>query len=59
METLSFPRVACVPLPATALVRERIMQPLYRVPIRGSLVLFFTLSALYAFTGAGLGMWPT
>ena len=95
-ELLTMLTIACVLLPATALVRERergtieqllvsplgpaqvllakvvattvvalagvavallgIMHPFYGVPIRGSLALFFALAALYAFTGAGLGM---
>ncbi|MBI1735367.1 MAG: ABC transporter permease [Candidatus Rokubacteria bacterium] len=95
-ELLTMLTVACVLLPATALVRERergtieqllvsplgpaqvmlakvlattlvteagaavavlgIMHPVYGMPIRGSLVLFFALAALYTFTGAGLGM---
>ncbi|HEU0203532.1 MAG TPA: ABC transporter permease [Burkholderiaceae bacterium] len=33
-----------------------IMQPVYDVPVKGSLVLLFTLTALYAFTNAGLGL---
>lgn len=33
-----------------------IMQPIYHVPIKGSLVLLFALTALYAFTNAGLGL---
>ena len=33
-----------------------IMQPLFHVPARGSLGLFFTLTALYAFATAGIGM---
>lgn len=33
-----------------------IMQPLYDVPTRGSLGLFFALTALYAFATAGIGM---
>lgn len=33
-----------------------IMQPLYHVPARGSLGLFFGLTALYAFATAGIGM---
>ena len=33
-----------------------IMQPLYDVPARGSLALFFVLTALYAFATAGIGM---
>lgn len=33
-----------------------IMQPFYNVPARGSLVLFFCLTAVYAFATAGIGM---
>jgi ABC-2 type transport system permease protein len=33
-----------------------IMQPMYDVPAKGSLLLLFALSALYAFTNAGLGL---
>ena len=33
-----------------------IMQPLYHVPAKGSLALLFVLTALYAFTNAGLGL---
>lgn len=33
-----------------------IMQPIYHVPIKGSLLLLFALTALYAFTNAGLGL---
>ena len=33
-----------------------IMQPIYHVPAKGSLVLLFALTALYAFTNAGLGL---
>jgi ABC-2 type transport system permease protein len=95
-DLLSMMTVACLLLPATALVREKehgtieqllvspltpfqvmfpkllamvlvtllgtavslfaIMQPLFGVPARGSLPLFFALTALYAFTLAGLGL---
>jgi ABC-2 type transport system permease protein len=95
-ELLQMMTVACILLPATALVREKehgtieqllvapltpfqvmaskvlamvvvmlvgtaisllgIMQPLFGVPMRGSLALFFALTALYAFTNAGLGL---
>jgi ABC-2 type transport system permease protein len=33
-----------------------IMQPFYGVPVHGSLLLYFALTALYAFTNAGLGL---
>lgn len=95
-DLLSMMTVACLLLPAAALVREKergtieqllvsplapfqimfakvlsmtlvtligtavslfvIMQPLFAVPARGSLVLLFALTALYAFTVAGLGL---
>ena len=95
-ELLTMITVACVLLPAAALVREKergtieqllvsplspsqvmlsktaamtlvtligtavayfgIMRPVYGVPARGSLVLFFALTAVYAFTTAGLGL---
>lgn len=45
-----------VSLAGTALALFGIMQPLYQVPARGSLPLFFLLTALYAFTNAGLGL---
>jgi ABC-2 type transport system permease protein len=45
-----------VTLVGTAVSLFLIMQPLYGVPLRGSLPLFFTLTALYAFTNAGLGL---
>ncbi len=95
-ELLTMTTVACILLPAAALVREKergtveqllvspltpfqvmfskllamilvtlagtavslfgIMQPAFAVPIRGSILLFFALTALYAFTTAGLGL---
>jgi ABC-2 type transport system permease protein len=95
-ELLTMITVACILLPAAALVREKergtieqllvspltpfqvmfpkvlsmivvtlfgtavalfgILQPLFHVPARGSLVLFFGVTALYAFTNAGLGL---
>jgi ABC-2 type transport system permease protein len=33
-----------------------IMQPIYHVPVKGSLTLFFTLTSIFAFTNAGLGL---
>ena len=45
-----------VTLAGTAVSLLGIMQPLFAVPIRGSLPLFFALTALYAFTTAGLGL---
>ncbi len=95
-ELLAVITVACIFLPAVAMVREKergtveqllvsplspfqvmfakvlammtvmligtafslfvIMQPLFDVPARGSLALFFALTALYAFATAGIGM---
>jgi ABC-2 type transport system permease protein len=95
-ELLTMMTVACILLPAAALVREKergtveqllvspltpfqvmfpkvlamivvtlagtavswfgIMQPFFAVPVKGSLLLFFALTALYAFTTAGLGL---
>ena len=95
-ELLAVITVACIFLPAVAMVREKergtveqllvsplspfqvmfakviammivmligttfslfvIMQPLYNLPARGSLVLFFALTGLYAFATAGIGM---
>ena len=45
-----------VSLTGTAVALFGIMQPFYGVPARGSLLLFFALTALYTFTGAGLGL---
>ena len=45
-----------VMLAGTALSLFGIMQPFFGVPARGSLLLFFALTALYAFTNAGLGL---
>jgi ABC-2 type transport system permease protein len=95
-ELMTMITVACILLPATAMVREKergtmeqllvaplsplqmmaskilamilvtltgtavslfgIMGPFFSVPLRGDLVLFFALTALYAFTNAGLGL---
>jgi ABC-2 type transport system permease protein len=45
-----------VMLCGTAVAIFGIMMPLYRVPFVGSMPLFFLLTALYAFTNAGLGL---
>ena len=45
-----------VMLVGTAVGLFVIMQPLYDVPARGSLLLFFSLTALYALATAGIGM---
>ena len=95
-ELLTMLTVACILLPAAAMIREKergtleqllvspltplqimlsklfsmmlvmlcgtvvaifgIMMPLYHVPFVGSVPLFFLLTALYAFTNAGLGL---
>lgn len=95
-ELLTMVTVACILLPAAAMIREKergtleqllvspltplqimlskllsmmlvmlcgttvavfgIMMPLYHVPFVGSVPLFFLLTALYAFTNAGLGL---
>jgi len=45
-----------VTLVGTAVSLFGVMQPVFGVPIRGSVLLFFGLTALYAFTTAGLGL---
>jgi ABC-2 type transport system permease protein len=95
-ELLTMMTVACILLPAAAMVREKergtieqllvsplspvqvmlakvlamilvmlagtsvslfiIMRLLFQVPVNGSLLLFFSMTALYAFTNAGLGL---
>ena len=45
-----------VMLIGTATSMFLVMQPLLNVPMRGSLTLFFALTALYAFASAGIGM---
>lgn len=54
-----FPKVLAmviVMLTGTAISLFGIMQPVFGVPIRGSVGLFFLMTALYAFTNAGLGL---
>ncbi|TAJ23229.1 MAG: ABC transporter permease [Nitrospirae bacterium] len=41
---------------ATAVSLFGIMQPVFGVPIKGSIVLFFSLTALFVFTTAGMGL---
>ncbi len=41
---------------ATAVGLFGIMQPVFGVPIKGSIVLFFALTALFVFTTAGMGL---
>jgi ABC-2 type transport system permease protein len=43
-------------LAATALSIATILIPVFHVPIRGSLPLFFAITTLYVFTIAGLGL---
>jgi ABC-2 type transport system permease protein len=45
-----------VTLIGTAISLFAIMMPLFSLPVKGSLGLFFALTALYAFTNAGLGL---
>lgn len=54
-----FPKVlamVAVMVAGTALAFFGILQPVFHVPVRGSLGLFFAMTALYAFTNAGLGL---
>ncbi|CUQ65684.1 ABC transporter permease [Candidatus Nitrospira inopinata] len=43
-------------LASTALAMAIVLKPVFGVPVRGSLALFFVLTALYSFTTAGLGL---
>jgi ABC-2 type transport system permease protein len=43
-------------LASTALAMAIVLKPVFGVPVRGSLALFFALTALYSFTTAGLGL---
>lgn len=43
-------------LVATAIALFGVMQPVFGVPIRGSVVLLFALTALFVFTTAGMGL---
>jgi ABC-2 type transport system permease protein len=45
-----------VMLAGVAVALFGIMQPIYHVPVRGSLTLFFALTSIFAFTNAGLGL---
>ena len=45
-----------VMLAGVAVALFGIMQPIYHVPIKGSLTLFFVLTSIFAFTNAGLGL---
>jgi ABC-2 type transport system permease protein len=54
-----FPKVLSmilVTLLGTAVALLGILRPLFHVPVRGSLALFFAVTGLYAFTNAGLGL---
>jgi ABC-2 type transport system permease protein len=56
---IMFPKVLAMTvmiLAGTALSVFGILEPLFHVPARGSLPLFFAVTALYAFTTAGLGL---
>lgn len=48
--------MTAVILCATAVGLFGIMQPVFGVPIKGSVVLFFVLTALFVFTTAGMGL---
>ncbi|MDH5195308.1 MAG: ABC transporter permease, partial [Nitrospira sp.] len=43
-------------LAATALAMATVLQPIFGVPIKGSVSLFFLVTVLYSFTTAGLGL---
>lgn len=43
-------------LAATVLAMVTVLRPVFGVPIKGSIALFFLLTALYSFTTAGLGL---
>lgn len=45
-----------VMLAGVAVALFGIMQPIYHVPVKGSLALFFALTSIFAFTNAGLGL---
>jgi len=45
-----------VMLAGVAVALFGIMQPMYHVPMKGSLTLLFALTAIFAFTNAGLGL---
>lgn len=45
-----------VVLAATALAIVTVLKPVFGVPVKGSVALFFFLTALYSFTTAGLGL---
>lgn len=45
-----------VTLAATALAIAVVLKPVFGVPVKGSMTLFFVLTALYSFATAGLGL---
>jgi ABC-2 type transport system permease protein len=54
-----FPKVlamTAVILAGTAVCLAAILIPLFHLPVRGSLLLFFAVTALYVFTTAGIGL---
>lgn len=54
-----FPKVAAMTLAilmGTALSLFAIVQGVFHLPVKGSLLLFFSMTALYVFTTAGLGL---
>lgn len=56
---IMFPKAAAmtaVILGATALALFGILRPIFGVPVKGSVALFFAITALYVFTTAGLGL---
>ncbi len=48
--------MTCVILMVTALSMGTVLIPVFGVPVKGSALLFFCLTALYSFTTAGLGL---
>jgi len=56
---IMFPKVlsmAVVILVGTAISLFGILEPIFHVPIKGSLMLFFAVTTLYSFTLAGIGL---
>lgn len=56
---IMFPKVAAMTLAilmGTALSLFVIVQGMFHLPVKGSLLLFFSMTALYVFTTAGLGL---
>lgn len=56
---IMFPKVAAMTLAilmGTALSLVVIVQGVFHLPVKGSLLLFFSMTALYVFTTAGLGL---